>query len=624
MSIALSPRRIVLGDVDLVLDGIELRTVCVGGVEVLRRLHVAVRDADWATLDGDVATRDVDVDGDRLWASFEVVHQAGGVHLGWRGELEVTADGSVRYMMDAIAKSDFDYARIGLVALHPPSLAGRPWRSTGAGPARRGRLPQLVGPQWIHDERVWPLIGPYTGLRLDHGDGVSTVFAFDGDQFEMEDQRNWTDASFKTYSTPLALGWPHPAVAGQRLSQTVRMRVTGRPRTLVAELSTPAVEVGQPTGYDMPAIGLGMPDDAVLDQTTMKLLAHLRLDHLRVHLDANADTVVNLANADRTAARLGCELEVVIDVQDPSELADASSWLTPAAPVARVMVFDPQGQGSGTELVDACRPHLAHLGDVSVGSGTDGQLADLNRTRPSTVGLDVLAFSVTPQFHAVDNTSVMENTDAQADAVRTAAAFGGGVPVAVGPITLRPRTSPWASPDELPMSVDRRQALPFAAAWTVASLAALLEGGAEAVTWFELAGWRGIAQGGADPPNDAFPAVAGDVFPVHAVFASLADRTGPVLQVSVSPAHVSQVAAVAFEVIGGRRRVLVANRTSMPLQVSVGMDGKPTIIELDAYGVATSTGNPLPATGPARGDSNHSTLVFLTGGSNRSRKLYEV
>jgi len=25
----------------------------------------------------------------------------------------------------------------------------------------------------------------------------------------MEDQRNWTDASFKTYSTPLALGFPH-------------------------------------------------------------------------------------------------------------------------------------------------------------------------------------------------------------------------------------------------------------------------------------------------------------------------------------------------------------------------------------------------------------------------------
>ena len=32
--------------------------------------------------------------------------------------------------------------------------------------------------------------------------------AFDGDIFEMEDQRNWTDASYKIYSTPLRLPFP--------------------------------------------------------------------------------------------------------------------------------------------------------------------------------------------------------------------------------------------------------------------------------------------------------------------------------------------------------------------------------------------------------------------------------
>ena len=31
---------------------------------------------------------------------------------------------------------------------------------------------------------------------------------FNGETFEMEDQRNWTDASFKTYCTPLSLPYP--------------------------------------------------------------------------------------------------------------------------------------------------------------------------------------------------------------------------------------------------------------------------------------------------------------------------------------------------------------------------------------------------------------------------------
>ena len=33
---------------------------------------------------------------------------------------------------------------------------------------------------------------------------MEAELAFEGDIFEMEDQRNWTDASFKTYCTPLA------------------------------------------------------------------------------------------------------------------------------------------------------------------------------------------------------------------------------------------------------------------------------------------------------------------------------------------------------------------------------------------------------------------------------------
>ena len=33
-------------------------------------------------------------------------------------------------------------------------------------------------------------------------DGGTVVFDFEGDLWETEDHRNWTDANFKTYSTP--------------------------------------------------------------------------------------------------------------------------------------------------------------------------------------------------------------------------------------------------------------------------------------------------------------------------------------------------------------------------------------------------------------------------------------
>ena len=43
----------------------------------------------------------------------------------------------------------------------------------------------------------------------------------------MEDQRNWTDASFKTYGTPLELPFPVEVVSGTKIVQTVTLTLDG-------------------------------------------------------------------------------------------------------------------------------------------------------------------------------------------------------------------------------------------------------------------------------------------------------------------------------------------------------------------------------------------------------------
>ena len=58
-------------------------------------------------------------------------------------------------------------------------------------------------------------------------------FRFSGDLFELEDQRNWTDASYKIYGPQLALGFPLHATDGQRFEQVIeiepRWTPTARP-----------------------------------------------------------------------------------------------------------------------------------------------------------------------------------------------------------------------------------------------------------------------------------------------------------------------------------------------------------------------------------------------------------
>ncbi len=53
--------------------------------------------------------------------------------------------------------------------------------------------------------------------------GVRVSCTMQGDAFEMEDHRNWNDASYKTYIRPLAKPWPDTLKAGETTEQSVVM-----------------------------------------------------------------------------------------------------------------------------------------------------------------------------------------------------------------------------------------------------------------------------------------------------------------------------------------------------------------------------------------------------------------
>ena len=78
--------------------------------------------------------------------------------------------------------------------------------------------------------------GDISGLR--HCvDGIDTEIAFQGETFEMEDQRNWSDASFKTYCRPLSLPRPYRLHAGEVQRQEIHIRLRGTPPTRPAPVS---------------------------------------------------------------------------------------------------------------------------------------------------------------------------------------------------------------------------------------------------------------------------------------------------------------------------------------------------------------------------------------------------
>src|SRR5262249_33755742 len=151
-------------------------------------------------------------------------------------------------------ESDVRTNRTGFVVLHPlAGVAGKPARVVHTdGRETMQSFPALISPgQPMFDIR---------SLSHEIAPSAWATCTMQGDAFEMEDQRNWTDASYKPYIRPLGNPWPYTLAAGGRHEQSVRLAISGAaPAVTASDAASVAVTIGGETGTRMPAIGLGVP-----------------------------------------------------------------------------------------------------------------------------------------------------------------------------------------------------------------------------------------------------------------------------------------------------------------------------------------------------------------------------
>jgi hypothetical protein len=198
------------GPLSVELDNGNLRYLKVGGVEVLRSLAFLVRDENWGTYVPTLSNVVIDQRADGFSVSYRAVCSREGQEIGYEARIEGRGDGSLEFSGTATPVTDFLTARTGFVVLHPlQGVAGRPVEVEHVdGQIVKSTFPALVNP-----------VQPFLNIRsLAHEvvPGLQAVVRMEGDTFEMEDHRNWTDASFKTYVRPLALPWPYTLKAGAR------------------------------------------------------------------------------------------------------------------------------------------------------------------------------------------------------------------------------------------------------------------------------------------------------------------------------------------------------------------------------------------------------------------------
>ncbi len=143
------PERVPLraGPLSLVWEGGDLRTIKVGGREVLRRIYVATRDRNWGTVPNVMSNVVMDVQADAFRIRYDVENRQDDIHFVWHGEIAGEADGTIRFSMDGVAQSTFLKNRIGFCILHPADIAGARCRVEHVdGTSEAATLPVLLVP----------------------------------------------------------------------------------------------------------------------------------------------------------------------------------------------------------------------------------------------------------------------------------------------------------------------------------------------------------------------------------------------------------------------------------------------------------------------------------------------
>ena len=578
-----APRLLRAGPITVELDRGNLRYIRYQGHEAIRAVSYVVRDEFWGTYNPTLEGMKVEQSADGFSVSYQAVCPAGAQQFKYEAQISGAADGTVRFEGRGTAVTDFLTNRTGFVVLHPvQGVSGRPVTVQHVdGRNVETRFPEAIDPkQPIMDIRA---------LSHEVTAGLRVTCTMTGDTFEMEDQRNWTDASYKTYVRPLGLPFPYRLTAGEIIEQAVEIRFAGQPAAARRSEGPIAVRVGGRQGK-MPAFGMALEArDAAAALAEADRLAPLAPRFVSGFLDTRhhaAERVLPAFKAVAERFKTALALEIVVpDAADPAAVlqgvaaAARSAGATPAS-VAVTWASDLEFVMPGTVFADSrsfdrlYAAARAAFPGILLGGGSFAYFTELNRKPPPFALLDFVCHTTCAIVHAADDRSVTETIECLPHVIRSGRALFGEKHYRIGPGTIGTRTSPFGSdPPPNPnngrvtmVRRDPRQRGLLGAAWHLGYGARMCAGGVDSIVLGAAVGDYGLIHLAADTPQPWYDKASGVYPPYHVTRALYAASGAPRRITEISAPRDAQ--ALAFETTNGID-LWLANLLAEPRAIAV-------------------------------------------------------
>ncbi len=506
-------KALLAGPITAVLDNGSLRYIRAYGTEVLRGISFLVRDKNWGTTTAVIENLKVKQGKDGFKVSYTATCRDATQAFHYEAEIEASAEGVVRFTVKGTPLTDVITNRTGFVVLHPlVGVVGAPLEIVHTnGKTERTRFPKHISPgQPVFEIR---------SLKHAVVPGMTAMVLMEGNKFEMEDHRNWMDASYKTYVCSLLDPWPYTLKAGESFEQSITVTIEGKPKAKTPK-STNAitVNVGNSKGR-MPSVGVGVAmGQAEASLEAAHFVAAAGPAHLVCQIDGRNTGVEKTAAAYqqlKMKTGIPVTLEIVLPaktsaMEETAAIAGAvrAAGLKPDSVVVTQMhdlkSFQPNSPrpwGPSYEEMAAAARH--HFPGVSLGGGMLSYFTELNRKPAPKGAFDFITHSVCPIVHTADDISVIETLEAMPSIIASTRNIIGKTPYHLGPSSIACRDNPYgaavaANPGNGRVCLsdnDPRQRGLFAAAWNLGLVAAAARGGIDVMALGAVTGPQGIIEG---------------------------------------------------------------------------------------------------------------------------------
>jgi len=535
--------RLRAGPLSLAFRAGRLWHISAGGVEIWHGVAFLYRDADWGTPEPVV---------DRCESTLSayafrircIGHFPTKPRIDFHLDLEGTSAGVIRVAGEAVPRGDIATNRIGLCVMHPMAAGGRRVDVQHVdGRTSRSTFPTLIPP--------WPPFMLVRAIRHEYAPRRWARCTLDGDAFELEDQRNNSDASFKTYNRSNMMARPYALPGRVPIRQSVELVLeTSPPRARARREGTETVRVGN-DARDLPPIGIQISaTDAAADEAMRAALRALRPAHL--HLAVEPDEPVDWNGIADLLETAHANLRLDVELTDAARARPVLQALRDDLRRARIM---PEGVAVFPSDQQAIALARRTFPRARIGGGTPYFFVQLNRAERLGAS-DFLTFTTSPIVHGTDEEAVMASLTSLPSMLATLQARYPGIPVRIGPSTIAARNSPLGRQPE--SDGTRRIALArrdprghgiYGAAWLLGYIAQLATTGVEALTLMGLSGDCGVVEAAGRGGVRKYP-------PFHLLACLQGALRGP----KVSVSNPARVAALAID-RGARRELLLANLT---------------------------------------------------------------